>query len=148
MPVLRHRLVVETVAPLEFVDLTERIRTWVREQARSAGLTDGLLLVTSPHTTARVTRNEREEGLQRDMRQFLQRLAPADAPYEHNRAPVDDRLNAHSHLLGLFMPASETIAVEGGELVMGGWQSLFLVELDGPRAAREVQLVLVGTDAP
>ena len=140
MATLRRELSLTTSAPIEFVDLTETVREWVR----SAVIADGLLLVSSPHTTARITLNERETELQRDMVRFLERLAPAAADYGHNGAPVDDRLNAHAHLLGLLMPASETIAVAGGELVLGDWQALFFVELDGPREAREVHLQLVG----
>lgn len=141
MPPLHDRLVLETTEPLAFIDLTERLATWVR----ASGVRDGLLVVTSPHTTARITRNEREPALQDDMRRFLERLAPAQDAYAHNRAPVDDRLNAHSHLLGLFMPASETVVVRDGALVLGGWQAVFFVELDGPRRERHVELTLVPT---
>lgn len=140
MAILRHQLPLATTAPIEFIDLTEAVRAWVR----ASGIRDGLLTVTSPHTTARITRNEREAELQRDMVGFLQRLAPPDGAYGHNAAPVDDRLNAHAHLLGLFMPASETIPVAGGELLLGSWQALFFVELDGPRERREVHLHLMG----
>jgi secondary thiamine-phosphate synthase enzyme len=140
MPILRHQLALATTAPIEFIDLTERVRAWVRASC----VRDGVLTVTSPHTTARITRNEREPELQRDMVRFLDQLAPAGGDYGHNVAPVDDRLNAHAHLLGLFMPASETIPVTDGELVLGEWQALFLVELDGPRAQREVHLQLLG----
>lgn len=140
MTILRHTLTLASRTPIEFIDLTEPVRAWVR----GSGIRDGLLSVTSPHTTARVTRNEREAGLQRDMVRFLERLAPADGEYGHNLAPVDDRLNAHAHLLGLLMPASETIPVADGDLVLGGWQALFFVELDGPRAKREVHLQLLG----
>ncbi|HNV76421.1 MAG: YjbQ family protein [Gemmatimonadetes bacterium] len=139
MPPIHHRLAISTTHPIEIVDLTERLRSWVR----GSGIRDGLLTVMSPHTTARITINERETELQRDMVRFLERLAPADADYGHNRAPVDDRLNAHSHLIGLFMNASESIPVADGELVMGGWQSLFFIELDGPRERREVHLHLM-----
>jgi secondary thiamine-phosphate synthase enzyme len=135
----RHTLPLSTAAPIAFVDLGERVRAWLR----STGVRDGLLTVTSPHTTARITRNEREPELQGDMVRFLERLAPAQAPYRHNLDTVDGRANAHSHLLGLLMPASESMAVVNGELAMGSWQSLFFVELDGPRAAREVQLHLI-----
>jgi secondary thiamine-phosphate synthase enzyme len=141
MTILRDTLALATTAPIEFVDLTDAVRAWVR----ASGLRDGLLTVTSPHTTARVTRNEREAELQKDMVRFLERLAPAAAEYGHNLAPVDDRLNAHAHLLGLFMPASESIPVADGDVVMGAWQALFFVELDGPRARREVHLQLMGT---
>ena len=141
MPIAHHTLALATDAPIAFIDLTDAVRAWVR----GTGIRDGLLSVTSPHTTARITRNEREPELQRDMVRFLERLAPAGAAYGHNLAPVDDRLNAHAHLLGLLLPASETIPVAGGELVLGRWQALFFVELDGPRAQREVHLQLLGT---
>jgi secondary thiamine-phosphate synthase enzyme len=142
MPPLRHTLTIATTRPIEIVDLTARVRDWVR----ASGVREGLLTVLSPHTTARITLNEREAELQRDMVAFLERLAPADAPYGHNRAPVDDRLNAHAHLLGLFLNASESLPVSNGDLEIGGWQSLFLVELDGPRPAREVRLHLMRAD--
>ena len=139
MPPLRHTLTVATAHPIEFVDLTARVRDWVR----SSGVREGLLTVFSPHTTARITLNEHEVELQRDMGAFLERIAPATAPYGHNRAPVDDRLNAHAHLLGLFLNASESLPVRDGDLEIGAWQALFLVELDGPRPAREVRLHLL-----
>lgn len=139
MSVHRHTLTLATTAPIEFIDLSDAVRAWVR----ASGVRDGLLTVTSPHTTARITRNEREAELQGDMVRFLERLAPADAPYRHNLDTVDGRANAHSHLLGLLMPASESIPVVDGDLAMGSWQSLFFVELDGPRAVREVQLQLI-----
>lgn len=139
MPILRDTLTVETTAAIEFVDLTARLQDWVA----ASGIRDGLLTVTSPHTTARITRNEREGGLQRDMRGFLERLAPASDAYEHNTDTVDGRANAHAHLIGLLMPASESIPVADGVLQLGTWQSVFFVELDGPRARRSVHLQLL-----
>ncbi|MBI4692769.1 MAG: YjbQ family protein [Gammaproteobacteria bacterium] len=139
MPARRHRLTLATTQPIEIVDITDEVRAWVR----SSGVREGLLTVMSPHTTARVTLNEREAELQKDMRRFLERIAPAGADYGHDRAPVDDRPNAHSHLLGLFMTATETIPVSDGALGIGGWQSLFFIELDGPRPKREVLLHLL-----
>lgn len=136
---LTHRLSVETTQPIQILDITEPVRAWLR----TTGVTQGLLTVMSPHTTARITINEREAELQRDMIRWLEELAPADADYGHNRAPVDDRLNAHAHLLGLFMNASESIPVANSALDLGGWQSLFFVELDGPRPRRDVQLHLI-----
>jgi secondary thiamine-phosphate synthase enzyme len=135
----RHTLSFTTSQPLEFVDLTAAVRAWVR----ATGVAEGLCTVTSPHTTARITRNEREPGLQQDMVRFLARLAPREDGYEHDLHPVDHRRNAHAHLLGLLMPAGESIAVVGGDLQLGDWQALFLVELDGPRARRDVHLQLL-----
>jgi secondary thiamine-phosphate synthase enzyme len=140
MKISRHQIQLATTEPIQVVDITQEVRDWVSE----SGIRDGLLTLISPHTTARINLNEREAQLQRDMVTFLKRLVPRDGDYLHNLAPVDDRDNAHSHLLGLFMNASETVPVAGGELVMGGWQSIFFIELDGPRERREVRLQLMG----
>jgi secondary thiamine-phosphate synthase enzyme len=140
MKIVRHQIQLATTDPIQVVDITQEVRDWVSE----SGIRDGLLTLISHHTTARVNLNEREAQLQRDMVSFLKRLVPRDGDYLHNLAPVDDRDNAHSHLLGLFLNASETIPVAGGELVMGGWQSIFFIELDGPRERREVRLQLLG----
>ena len=142
MPPLQHRLTLATAHPIEIIDLTETVRQWVRE----SGVQQGLLTVMSPHTTARITINEREGELQKDMVRFLEWLAPADGEYGHNKAPVDDRLNAHAHLVGLFVNATESIPVVDGDLLLGGWQSLFFLELDGPRPAREVVLHLLRSE--
>src|SRR5215213_5116585 len=109
----------------------------VREWVASSGVKDGLLTLISLHTTARVNVNEREPQLQRDMVTYLKRLVPRDGDWLHNLASVDGRDNAHAHLLGLSMNASETIPVAGGALVLGEWQSIFFIELDGPRERRE-----------
>jgi len=139
MPIRHHTLALSSAAPIEFVDLTERVRAWVREQ----GVEEGLLRVASPHTTGRITINELDPALQRDMVAYLEQMAPQDRDYGHNRTTVDGRDNAHAHLLGLLMPASESISVRGGALSLGTWQALFFVELDGPRRTREVHLQLI-----
>lgn len=139
MSLAHHTLTLDTESAIAFHDITDAVRRWVRAR----GTADGLLTVTTPHTTARIVVNEADPALQRDMRAFLERLAPAGATYAHNADTVDDRANAHAHLLALLMPASETLAVSGGELALGRWQALFFVELDGPRRAREVRLHLL-----
>lgn len=142
MRVHRHRLQIVSQLPIEVVDITERVRAWVRD----TGVRDGLLTLISQHTTARMHINERDAALQRDMVNFLTTLVPREGPYEHNADTVDGRDNAHAHLLGLFVNASESIPVADGELLLGGWQSVFFIELDGPRAQREVQLHLLGVE--
>jgi secondary thiamine-phosphate synthase enzyme len=139
MPIRHHTLTLASTAPIEFVDLTARVRDWLRTQ----GVTEGLLTVVSPHTTGRITINELDPALQQDMVAYLERMAPRDRDYGHNRATVDGRDNAHAHILGLFMPASESIPVRNGDVSLGTWQALFFVELDGPRPKREVHLQLL-----
>lgn len=125
---------------MEFVDITEAVRAWVESQ----GIRDGVVTVTTPHTTGRIIVNERDPALQRDMLRQLQWFAPADAAYEHNQHTVDGRDNAHAHLAALFMPASESLHLADGTLQLGTWQALFFVELDGPRERREVHVQVLG----
>jgi secondary thiamine-phosphate synthase enzyme len=140
MQILRHALRVSSTAPIEVIDITPQVRDWVR----ASGIRNGQLTVTSPHTTARITINEREPELQRDMVAFLAAQAPRDATYRHNARTVDGRANAHAHLLGLFVNASESVIVADGAPALGTWQAIFFVELDGPREQREIQLQLLG----
>ena len=147
MRCIHDQIELSTDAPLQVIDITGQ----VRERLAASGLRDGLVTLISRHTTARVNLNERETQLQRDMVTFLKRLVPKDGDYLHNLAPVDERHNAHSHLLGLFVNASESIPVQHGELMLGEWQSVFFVELDGPRSSRQVWLQCLGSfadDAP
>ena len=144
MPLSLDRITLETTAPIQVIDITDQVR------ARCAAnrLHHGVVTLISHHTTARVNLNEREAQLQQDMVTFLKRLVPRDGDYLHNIAPVDDRDNAHSHLLGLFMNASESIPVADGELLLGDWQSIFFVELDGPRPQRSITLQFLGEARP
>lgn len=133
-------LTIQTKAPIEIIDITDQVKSiFARHPLRN-----GRLTICSTHTTAFVALNEREPKLQQDMLDFLSRLAPADADYRHNENPIDGRPNAHSHLLGLFMNASETILVTDGVLSLGDWQSVFFVELDGPRQQRTLRLQIAG----
>ncbi|ACE98824.1 secondary thiamine-phosphate synthase enzyme YjbQ [Rhodopseudomonas palustris] len=140
MQIQRHRIELATTAPIQLIDITDQVRRFVT----SSGIKDGLVTVSCLHTTARINVNEREEKLERDMLTFLKRFVPRDGDYLHNLDPVDGRDNAHSHLIGLFMNSSETIPVAKGTMVLGEWQSVFFIELDGPRERRGVELQIIG----
>lgn len=135
-----HLLRLRTSDPIQVIDITPQVRALVEE----SGVGDGLLTVISSHTTAFVNLNESEARLGEDMVEFLSRFAPKGAGYRHDVQPVDDRPNAHAHLAGLFMNASASIPIRAGRLLLGGWQSILFVELDGPREAREVQVQILG----
>lgn len=129
-----------TFRPVEILDITGEIRAALS----ASGFHEGTVTVISRHTTAFININEKEERLQEDMVTFLKRFVPRDGNYLHNISPIDGRDNAHSHLLGLFMNSSESIPFSGGNLLLGQWQSVFFVELDGPRPKREVLLQFSG----
>lgn len=140
MLVITHSIPVQTTRPIEIIDITAEITSALS----STGLERGQIIVISRHTTAFININEKEEHLLEDMETFLKRLVPKDGNYLHNLNPIDGRHNAHSHLLGLFMNSSETIPFSEGKMLLGQWQSVFFIELDGPRAERTILLQISG----
>lgn len=133
-------LTLATAAPIEIIDVSDRIKGVLERSP----VRNGMLTITSSHTTAFVALNEKEPRLQQDMLDFLGRLAPAGQGYGHDADPVDGRPNAHSHLIGLFMNASESILIAEGQLLLGQWQSVFFIELDGPRRERRLNVQVAG----
>jgi secondary thiamine-phosphate synthase enzyme len=131
-----------TAEPIEVLDITDQVRGCLEKNP----VRNGFLTLISNHTTAFVNLNERETNLQRDMVEYLSKIAPQGAGYSHDVSPVDGRANAHAHLAGLFMNASETIPIVDGRLLLGRWQSVLFVELDGPRQGRSVHVYIVGDD--
>ena len=142
MKVCQQHITLATSEPIQVLDITAEVEMAVA----SSGIVDGLVTMISPHTTAHLNLNEREVMLQRDMVTFLTALVPRTGDYLHNRNPVDGRDNAHAHLMGLLMNATETVPICNGKLSLGGWQSVFFVELDGPRPERQVLLQFIGAE--
>lgn len=139
-------IVVQTTRAPAFYDITED----VEDAVVASGVRDGMALVFSRHTTAAIRINENEPLLIADMEDFLRRVAPEDAHYRHNDFSVrtvnmtpEERPNGHAHCQSLLLSTSETIPVDGGRLLLGRWQRIFLVELDHPRR-REVMVKVLG----
>ena len=122
----------------EFVDITDRIR----DEIRRSGLRDGRVYLQSMHTTLGIAVNENEPLLLRDFQGLLERIAPAGAGYQHDDftrrtdIQLDEPVNGHAHCRQLLLSAFATLLVADGELLLGRWQSVFAVELDGPRQRR------------
>ena len=74
-----------------------------------------------------------------DFKGALESLVPSNGNYQHNR--IDN--NADSHIRSFFIGNSETIPVYSGKTDLGTWQSIFFVELDGPRT-RKVTVTVIG----
>ncbi|MGA2460558.1 MAG: secondary thiamine-phosphate synthase enzyme YjbQ [Candidatus Bathyarchaeia archaeon] len=120
----------------QLIDITDTVIDFVER----AGVASGICLVSAPHATAAIIANENENGLVRDILSKLGDLFPQSGAYAHNA--IDD--NADAHLASAFIGHSRTFPIARGQLVRGTWQNIFLVELDGPRSRREVDLQIVG----
>jgi secondary thiamine-phosphate synthase enzyme len=119
---------VRTKAKREMVDVTAR----VAEIVTRAGVAEGLCSVYVPHATAAIVVNENDDpNVCVDVLDALDRLIPAGG-WRHDR--VDG--NAASHIQAAILGPGETIPVRDGRLMLGTWQAVMLVELDGPRERR------------
>ena len=111
----------------EFVDITKLIEA----DLLAASLDEGLCVVFVTHTTAALTINENADpDVPRDMLVKLTQLVPENDNYRHLEG------NSDAHILSTLIGCSLTIPVQQGQLVLGTWQGIFFVELDGPRQRR------------
>lgn len=131
---------IDTTAKRQTIDVTDR----VREIVRRAGIDRGLCHVMVLHATAAIVLNENDDpviGI--DLLTALDRAIPEHAGWLHDR--VDD--NAQAHILASILGPSEIVPIENGDLRLGRWQGLMLVELDGPRRGRRVIVTLTRAEA-
>jgi secondary thiamine-phosphate synthase enzyme len=121
---------IKTHERTDLVNLTDDIR----EFARSTGVKDGYVQVSSLHTTAGLIVNEWQDALLADVKSLSERIVPRDTYYKHNDPEYSDcdRHNADSHLRIVVLGHSVSVPIEKGELVLGRWQSVILTEFDGP----------------
>ena len=120
----------------------ENVTALVRRELDRSKVRSGLAVVSVPHTTCGLAVNEDERGLKEDMRRLAERLLgplAAEGGFAHNC--VDD--NAQAHLTSILLGHSITLPVAEGRLVLGTWQSVFLIEMDGPRS-RTLNVQILG----
>jgi secondary thiamine-phosphate synthase enzyme len=130
---------VETHAQKQAIDVTDEVRAIVSD----SGVRDGLCHVMVLHSTAAIVVNESDDpNIGRDVLSALDRAVPDHAGWLHDR--IDD--NAHSHIKATLLGPSELVAVRGGELLLGTWQRILLMEFDGPRK-RQISVTLLRTGA-
>lgn len=126
---------IKTTATKEVVDLTDRLEAMIRK----AKLQEGLCTLFVTHTTAAVTTGEIGEGTEQDFLQVVEKMIPR-IQFQHAHDPS----HAWSHMASSILGPSLTVPVTGGKLVLGTWQSVMLVELDGPRE-RMVHVTLMSS---
>lgn len=115
---------------IELIDITDKVQQITAEQ----NFKDGICVIFVPHTTCGVIINENQNALKNDFAKvinFLKNLGP----FEHDTAEG----NAYAHIASSLFGHSVAVPVENGKLSLGTWQSIMLLESDGPRE-REVRI--------
>ena len=129
------RLTVPTKRRSQLEDVTER----VQQVVNNSGVGEGICYVIVPHTTAGVTVNEAADpAVVHDMLNYLDELVPSEAGFLHAEG------NSDAHIKAALVGHSAVVPIEGGELVLGTWQGIYLAEFDGPRPRSVLVKVVAG----
>jgi secondary thiamine-phosphate synthase enzyme len=127
---------VSTTKKRQAIDITEEVRAIVRRSKVDGGLCHVMVL----HATAAVVVNENDDpNIGVDLVDALGRAVPEHAGWLHDR--IDD--NAQAHIIASILGPSETVPIENGDLRLGRWQGLMLIELDGPRSPRRIAVTIL-----
>jgi secondary thiamine-phosphate synthase enzyme len=138
MPIAQERLTIET-KPREIKEITREVAGWAARQ----GIARGLLTIFIPHTSASLLIQENySPAVRQDLAAFLGRLAPEEpALYRHNDEGPDDM---PAHLKSALTQVQLTIPVSEGEIRLGTWQGIFLLEHRAAPHRRDLILTLIG----
>ena len=125
-----HYLWFNTKNRQEIVNITPQ----VEDAVIKSGIKEGLCLVNASHITASVFINDNERGLHEDFMKWVERLAPyGKDKYRHNLTGED---NGDAHLKRTIMGREVVVAITGGKLDFGPWETIFYGEFDGQRKKR------------
>ena len=116
-----------TTQEIDFYNITEQ----AREAVSKSGVTSGIAVVFSPHTTAGITINENADpDVVHDLLMGFNEAFPDRPEFRHGEG------NSAAHLRASAVGFSVTLIIEGGKLLLGTWQRLYFAEFDAPRRRR------------
>ena len=133
MKIENHSIKINTNRNFEIIDITSKINELIDVER-------GIISIFSRHSTSAIVVNENESGLLNDLEFTLNNLIVDKFTYQHDR--IDD--NAKSHLKSFLLSSSECLPIKNARLDLGTWQSVFFIELDGPRHGRTISLTIMG----
>ncbi len=122
----------------DIVDITDRLRGVLS----ASTVSDGMLWATTVGSTGSMTTIEFEPGVVADLKAAIQRLAPPDMDYAHERAWHDG--NGHSHVQAALLGPTVGVAVREGRLVLGTWQQVVVINHDNRPRKRIVEVTVLG----
>jgi secondary thiamine-phosphate synthase enzyme len=126
-------ITISTRRDKEVIDITDKVREFVSHTGAEAGLCNIFVM----HTTAGLTTGESIEGTDEDLMEVLERIIPK-IKFRHHHDPS----HAPDHMISSIVGASLTVPISRGKLQLGAWQSILLVESNGPRDRRVVVTLL------
>ncbi|OGR80037.1 MAG: secondary thiamine-phosphate synthase enzyme [Elusimicrobia bacterium RIFCSPLOWO2_02_FULL_39_32] len=131
----REYLWVQTKKHREFINITPQVEAALKK----SGIQEGFILVSAMHITAGVWVNDDEQGLLKDIEEWLEKLAPEGPDYNHHRT---GETNGDAHLKSLLAHHQVMVPITEGKLDFGPWQQIFYGEFDGQRKKRIIVKII------
>ena len=138
MTIITKTAQIETRGENDVIDITGQTSKALEE----SNLEDGIVTVYIPGSTAAITTIEYEPGLIQDFPSMLSRIVPKDIEYQHDNTWHDG--NGHSHVKASLIGPSMTIPFKDGNLMLGTWQQIVLLETDTRPRERKIILQIIG----
>lgn len=137
MPVINGKITFNTKGFTDIINITQE----VTEMVRHHGVKNGQMLVYAQGSTVSVTSIEYEPGLVKDLPEILEKLIPSNQKYYHDETWNDG--NGYAHIRASIIGNSVNIPIIDGELLLGTWQNIILIDFDNKPRARRVTLQII-----
>ena len=138
MKIITENISVNTLGNTDMVDITKNVINLIDKYK----MHEGNATVFVVGSTASISTIEYEPGLKKDMPRILEKLIPSNQRYHHNDTWGDN--NGHAHIRAAIIGCSKTIPFVNGELLLGTWQQLVLIDFDDRPRVRKVVIQLNG----
>ena len=122
----------------DILDITHQVDAAI-DRSR---IENGLVTVFCPGSTGAVTTIEYESGVLRDLQKAIEKIAPSNIPYEHDKRWGDG--NGFSHVRAALMKPSLTIPLVKGKLTLGMWQQIVFIDFDNQKRERNILVQVMG----
>ena len=124
-----------------FTDIID-ITVDVADISERSGIRAGLVTVFCTGSTGALTTIEFEPGVVNDLKKAIERIAPSDIPYDHDRRWGDG--NGFSHVRAALMKPSLTVPLIDGQLTLGTWQQIIFMDFDNRKRNRTLLVQITG----
>ena len=138
MNIITKYITFDTRGNSEIIDITSQ----VQQQLSDSSLHDGSVVVFVPGATGALTTIEYEPGLEKDMQDALERIAPRGIEYAHNLKWRDG--NGHSHIRASLVGPSLTVPFTDSRLLLGTWQQVVFIDMDNRPRKRKLVVQITG----
>jgi secondary thiamine-phosphate synthase enzyme len=122
----------------DIIDLTDHVNAVIKRSK----IENGLVTVFCPGSTGALTTIEYESGVLKDLQKAIEKIAPDDVPYEHDKRWGDG--NGFSHVRAALMKPGLTIPLIRGRLILGTWQQIVFIDFDNRRRNRNIFVHIIG----